>query len=411
MEAEICSLSPPDWPIFSVEEICKRVTSGGTPSRSRPDFYMNGSWPWVKTQELQDSWIYHTEEQITDEAVANSSAKVLPANTILLAMYGATVGQLGLLRTQMTCNQACCAIIVNPEKANFRYLYYQLRHSREQLKNLATGAAQQNLSGALIRSLRYPFPHLKAQEVIAEVFGNMDDKIELNRRMNEKLEAIAQALFKSWFINTTQTKLQQGWHEGKVSDLLTVSRNGINPGEFPDEIFDHYSMPAFDESKRPKHEAGKKIKSNKFIVSTNCVMISKLNPRIPRVWLPDLRGQNRAVCSTEFIVTIPRSGVSREFLSCLFKDDSFIRVLATMVTGTSSSHQRVKPESLLDMEVAIPPHGLIQEFTDAITPLLARINKNIAESSTLSTLRDALLPKLLSGELKYDANNATDPER
>ena len=179
MEAEICALAPSDWQIRSVEDVCKRVTSGGTPSRTRPDFYVDGSWPWVKTQELQDTWIDHTEEKITDEAVANSSAKVLPPNTILLAMYGATVGQLGILRSPMTCNQACCAMIVDSDKADFRYLYHHLRYSRTQLKSLATGAAQQNLSGALIKSLLYPFPPLAEQKAIAAVLGALDDKIEL----------------------------------------------------------------------------------------------------------------------------------------------------------------------------------------------------------------------------------------
>src|SRR5438132_3936883 len=110
MDAEVCELAPPDWGIRSVKEICKRVTSGGTPSRANRSFYQSGTWPWVKTQELQDRWLEETEERITDEAVENSSAKPLPINTLLMAMYGATVGQLGILRRPMTCNQACCAM-------------------------------------------------------------------------------------------------------------------------------------------------------------------------------------------------------------------------------------------------------------------------------------------------------------
>ncbi|MBL8694393.1 MAG: restriction endonuclease subunit S [Planctomycetes bacterium] len=160
MDTDICDLVPRDWSVLSVEEVCTRVTSGGTPSRTRPDFYQNGTWPWVKTQELRDTWIEETEEHITNEAVSSSSAKPLPPSTILLAMYGATVGQLGIIRRPMTCNQACCAMIVDPKKADFRYLYYLLRHCRTQLKSLATGAAQQNLSGVLIKSLRFPFPPL-----------------------------------------------------------------------------------------------------------------------------------------------------------------------------------------------------------------------------------------------------------
>jgi type I restriction enzyme S subunit len=128
--------------------------------------------------------------------------------------------------------------------------------------------------------------------------------------------------------------------------------------------------------------------------------VSKLNPRIPRIWLPDLRGTNRAICSTEFLVTTPKPGVSREFLFCLFMNETFGGVFTTMVTGTSGSHQRVKPESLLGMDVVIPPPSMIQSITEKAKPLLERMNHNIAESRTLAALRDALLPKLLSGELR-----------
>ena len=91
----------------SIEDVCLRVTSGGTPSRRNPSYYEGGRWPWLKTQELQDGWLDDSEEHITDHAVASSSARVLPENTVLMAMYGATVGQLGILRRSMTCNQAC----------------------------------------------------------------------------------------------------------------------------------------------------------------------------------------------------------------------------------------------------------------------------------------------------------------
>src|SRR5262249_36905576 len=147
-------------------------------------------------------------------------------------------------------------------------------------------------------------------------------------------------------------------------------------------------------------ERGNTIKSNKLMVPPGCVMVSKLNPRIPRIWLPDLPSNHRPVCSTEFLVALPKPGVSRDFLFCLFKTESFVRVFAIMVTGTSGSHQRVKPESLLRMEAVIPPQPFIQRFSVTVAPMLSRISQNILESRTLAALRDALLPKLLSGELR-----------
>ncbi len=281
-----------------------------------------------------------------------------------------------------------------------RLFYYLLQFDNARLSEFAAGTTQKNLLLKDFRTFTVHVPPLSEQRAIASILGALDDKIELNRRMNETLEAMARSLFKSWFVDATQAGLHKDWREGKVNDLATLSRDSLNPGEFPDETFDHYSIPAFDEGRTPKPETGDAIKSNKFIVSPDCVLVSKLNPRIPRVWLPDLRTENRAICSTEFLVATPKPGVSREFLFCLFTNETFISVFTTMVTGTSGSHQRVKPESLLGMDAVIPPRSVMVSFTDATAPLLERINHNIAESRTLAALRDALLPKLLSGELR-----------
>jgi type I restriction enzyme S subunit len=137
------------------------------------------------------------------------------------------------------------------------------------------------------------------------------------------------------------------------------------------------------------------------------VLLSKLNPRIPRIWLPDFRNSHRAVCSTEFLITLPKQGISREFLFCLFSSDNFARVFATLVTGTSGSHQRVKPEGLLAIDTMIPTEPVIHRFTTVAKPLLEHMSRKIAESGTLADLRDSLLPKLISGELRVADAEAT----
>jgi type I restriction enzyme, S subunit len=111
MRLEACNSAPAGWKEIRIVDACARITSGGTPSRKVPAYYSNGAIPWVKTKELMDGFIFETEEAITSEAVEKSSAKKLPAGTILLAMYGATVGMLGILGREMACNQACCALI------------------------------------------------------------------------------------------------------------------------------------------------------------------------------------------------------------------------------------------------------------------------------------------------------------
>jgi type I restriction enzyme S subunit len=319
---------------------------------------------------------------------------------ILFCVRGSTTGRMNWADREYAIGRGIAAIRHKRGQEFQQFVRALIDYQLPSLLAQATGSTFPNVSCDQLASLRCDIVDEWEQRAIASVLGAMDDKIELNRRMNETLEALARTLFQHWFVDATQAGLPKGWREGKVSDLATLSRDGLNPSEFPDETFDHYSIPAFDEGRTPKPEKGDTIMSNKFIVPPDCVMVSKLNPRIPRIWLPDLQGQNRAVCSTEFLLATPKPGVSREFLYCLFINESFISVFTTMVTGTSGSHQRVKPESLLAMDTVIPPQSLLRSFTESSAPLFQRINHNIAEFRTLAELRDALLPKLLSGEIR-----------
>lgn len=139
--------------------------SGGTPSRSYREYYDNGEIQWVKTGEIQDSVIINTEECITELGVKKSSAKILPRNTLLLAMYGVNVGKVGILAQNMACNQAACAFLPDNENSSFCYLFYFLKSIREYLLLIGFGAAQQNLSQALIGNIRIVLPE---KEVILQ---------------------------------------------------------------------------------------------------------------------------------------------------------------------------------------------------------------------------------------------------
>jgi len=136
------------------------------------------------------------------------------------------------------------------------------------------------------------------------------------------------------------------------------------------------------------------------MVLAESVLLSRLNPRFPRVWLPSLAGRRRAICSTEFLVCVPGQPVTREYLYSLFTSQEFAAEFATFVTGTSGSHQRVKQESLLAMRVLQPPAPAVGAYTTMVAPLLAQIQESIDQSRTLAALRDALLPKLVSGEIR-----------
>ncbi len=138
-----------DWEEVQLGEVI-RTTSGGTPSRNNKSFYKNGTIKWVKSKELLGSFIIDTEEYITQEGIKKSSAKIIPPNSVLIAMYGATVGEFAIISDEMTCNQAVCALIPN-EDYPFTYLYIWAKLNKEKLINLSSGAAQQNISQIVIK--------------------------------------------------------------------------------------------------------------------------------------------------------------------------------------------------------------------------------------------------------------------
>ncbi|WP_084184865.1 restriction endonuclease subunit S [Salinicoccus luteus] len=185
VDSEI-GLIPEGWEIKSLKELYN-FSSGGTPSRKKEEYYKEGSFNWVKTKELKDSFIFKTEEKITEEAIENSSAKLLPKGTVLLAMYGATVSQLGILGSDSTTNQACCALDSKGELTNsLAYLY--LKYNRTWIKSLANGGAQQNINQQMVKGLKVAVPINKnSLSDLLKRIENIFALIEANQREIDKL--------------------------------------------------------------------------------------------------------------------------------------------------------------------------------------------------------------------------------
>jgi len=183
-----------EWKEHKIGEICVKVTSGGTPNTRKEEYY-SGNIPWVRTQEVNFNRLYDTEIKITEEGLNNSSAKWIPANSVIIAMYGATAGKLAITKIPVTTNQACCNLIVDEKKSDYRFIYYNLLSRFSSIANMAVGGAQQNLNAGMIKDLPIDLPDLHTQKAIAEILSSLDDKIELNNQINQNLEALAQALF------------------------------------------------------------------------------------------------------------------------------------------------------------------------------------------------------------------------
>lgn len=150
---------PVGWDIVKLSDVCSRIQSGGTPSRSKNSYWENGTMNWFKTKELQDSWLIDSEEKISIEALNNSSAKTFPPNTILMAIYASpTLGRLGLLQKESSCNQAAIGFICKEGTVSFQWLYFKLFELRDRFNGIARGAGQQNISGELVKDQTIVLP-------------------------------------------------------------------------------------------------------------------------------------------------------------------------------------------------------------------------------------------------------------
>ncbi|MCD4758748.1 MAG: restriction endonuclease subunit S [Arcobacteraceae bacterium] len=167
-----------EWEEKKLGDIAE-VSSGGTPSRTKQN-YWNGKIPWVTTTLIDFKIIDKTEELITEDGLKNSSTKIFPIGTILMAMYGQgkTRGKVGILGIEASTNQACGAIIVNKDKLNSLFLFHNLAKRYDEIRNLSNQGGQENLSGGIIKSIYIPYTTLEEQEKIASFLTSVDTKIE-----------------------------------------------------------------------------------------------------------------------------------------------------------------------------------------------------------------------------------------
>ena len=354
------------------------------------------------------------------------------ANSIIIGRVGSYCGSLYLSKTQCWVTDNAIRAVAQDDN-DPRFLFYLL--TTLDLNNWRAGSGQPLLNQDILSRIPAVVPPPIEQRAIAHILGTLDDKIELNRRMSETLEAMARALFKSWFVDFDPVRaksegrdpglpkpladlfpdsfedselgeIPKGWEVGTLGDVVEYLRDNENPLDSPDQLFRHFSIPAFDEGQWPSSELGASIKSQKSRVPPGVVLLSKLNPEIERVWLVDVQPGDRAVCSTEFLVLAPRSPYGRTYAYCALRSPSFRQELEGLVTGTSKSHQRAQPSAILGLAIVKPLAALSAAFERISCPLVDRTLECRRECRTLAALRDALLPKLISGELRIE-----DPKR
>jgi type I restriction enzyme S subunit len=415
-----------EWAEVSVAELCRNVFSGGTPKSTVSEYFDGGSIPWLKTKEVNYSKITSTENHITDSGLKNSSAKLVPINSVIVAMYGNgdTAGRVAINKIELTTNQACCNLVVDGDRADYRFVYYYLQSQYTKLVDLKNGGAQQNLNAQLVRNFPILVPSLVEQREIGDFLEALDDRITLLRETNATLEAIAQAMFKSWFVDFDPVRV-------KAEGLQPEGMDATTAAFFPD---------SFEESELGSVPKGWAVRSLDSIADyLNGLALQKFPPS-EDAWLPvikiaqlrkgDTEGADRAGrnIKPEYIiqngdVLFSWSGSLEVAIWCggegalnqhLFKVTSaefpkwfyylwtrqHLSTFQQIAASKATTMGHIQRKHLTEAKVVVPPGEAIQKLGVQIEPLLDRWLANAEQAQTLTRLRDTLLPRLISGQLR-----------
>ena len=293
---------------------------------------------------------------------------------------------------------------IDPEKVNPKYVKYYCRSKQynDWVQSFNTGSTRGNINAQTFGNMEIPLPDRKQQDYLVSILEPIDEKIKINKQVNDNLQQQVQTIYHERFETVSPNDLPSNWRIVTLGEVATISNKSFNPLKEPEILLEHYSIPAFDEAKFPVFELSTSIKSNKFIIDASCFMISKLNPTTKRVWKPYCLTGN-AVCSTEFIVYRAKDKSITNFLYSVIDSSSFSDFMCSHVTGSTGSRQRTTPSDTLSYELILPSEDELAEFQSLVSPMYAQIRINAIENDKLKRLRDSLLPKLMSGEIDVSA--------
>ena len=268
-------------------------------------------------------------------------------------------------------------------------------------------SGQPGINGTEYASMRLPLPpdgrHLAEQQEIADCLSSLDDLIAAVDRKLEALRQHKQGLMQQLFPQPGETVPRLRFprfrgtgdcHIQPISDIAQLNKEQVYPASTPKERFAHYSIPAYDAHGAPILEMGSSIGSAKFVVPQDAILLSKLNPRIPRVWKPMVPKEITAVASTEFLVLRPKQDVARQYLHYLCQSYAFRAGLQSRVAGTSRSHQRVHPRDALSLTAWLPPVSEQRAIADFLTSTDDQLNAQAHKLDMLKTHKQGLLQQL-----------------
>ena len=396
---------------ITIGEICEYTTSGGTPKSSINEYYNPPTIPWLKTKEVNYCRIYEVETYISEEGLKKSSAKLIPPNSVIVAMYGQgdTAGRVAINKIPLATNQACCNLIINKDKANYEFVYYALSTLYNKLVSLKNGGAQPNLNAALVRGITIPYPNLNIQRRIADILSAYDNLIENNRKQIKLLEEAAQRLYKEWFIDLRfpgheHTRIvdgvPEGWAQCTLNDVIEfdpkVSLQKDRMKQFiPMSALSTSSMVLdLKEICTTISNSGSKFQNGDTLLAriTPCLENGKT------AFVYGLESEEGAVGSTEYIVMRAKN-LNPYMVYLLSRTDQFRQFAINSMSG-SDGRQRVKADKLKTLAYLLPPTELLYRFEKIEAPLFEMIFKLNRQVYIAIQARDRLLPKLMSGEMQ-----------
>lgn len=404
---------------YKISDIAE-VIGGGTPSTKKTEYY-GDDIAWLTPKDLSNfnrRYINKGERSLTTLGLQRSSARLMPANTVLFTSR-APIGYVAISKNNISTNQGFKSLICRQDKILPEYMYYLMKFNTPALENQATGSTFKEVSGTIVKNFEVLIPDINEQKKIIDILGSLDSKIELNLDLISKLEEISKILFKHWFvdfefpneegkpykssggdmIDSELGDIPATWSIIKLSDITKILKKTFNPKKTDVENVIHFSLPAYDKNQLPTLDNVSTIKSNKWLLEDNCVVFSKMNPRTARVWLPNLKNDLLNVASSEFVVLKNNNRESNSFIYNLCKSEAFNEYLIAHATGSTNSRQRVTPAVALDFKMALS-HKMMESYGEAVMGMSEAIKSLHEEYAYLQQIRDSLLPKLLSGEIK-----------
>lgn len=408
---------PSNWCWIRLENIAE-WGSGGTPSRKRKEYY-NGNIPWIKTGELNNGYIFNSEEKITELGLKNSSAKLYPINTVIIAMYGATIGKVGILSIEATTNQACaCAIVY--KNILFKYVFHYLIYQKEAFINKSKGGAQPNLSQEIIKKHEIPLPPIKEQQrivnIIESLFAKLDRAKELIENTLAQFEQNKMAILHKAFTGELTAKWRKennidlsSWENGILMDFCKINPKKINTKEFDDDmIVSFIPMPCVSDiwGKIIKKELRKlgEVKKGYTNFCEGDVLFAKITPCMEngKSAIVDKLENDIGFGSTEFyVLRCDENKLNNKYLHYFVRQKTFRDEAKGEMTG-AVGQQRVPKTFLENYKMKVPTIEEQQEIVNILDKLLAKYNKikNLEQQlEKIELLKKAILAKVFRGEL------------